>query len=1350
MPPIIIPALIAAIGVGIAIGIEAAIIIFFTSVVLGLVSQALTPDIEDFFPGGLDRKRNVTQPITFKTVIYGEARVLGPIVFLDTTNNNDILHLIIPVAGHEVEAIGDVFLNGDLVPLDPVGNAIGKYAGHFRLKKHLGGAGQVADPDLINESELWTENHVGVGIAYVYARLKFNSALFSSIPPVACIVKGKKIFDPRDSGTRWTRNPSLIRRDYLTNTIHGLSVPTSFIDDATVIEAANIDDESVVVEPGADDFEPFAETVTSKFILFRAPNIIRSTLHLFNRFSVGAKLSITDPTGINTGIRTVASVSGTQITFVEQTIITVPTPAIDKTITEDFSAGVSTEKLSRATLNALWSTGDTVQLTTTDTLPVPLAIATDYFIINERSTLDLETLVTVFRLATTRANAFADTGITITTVGTGIHTVTRTEDSRYTLDGFFSMGDTHQSILNKMNTSCFGKLIYSGGTWRIHSGAFRSPTVSLDESDLTGPLEVQTLLSTSDLANSISGTFINPFDDWQIKDFPPLVSSAFITEDLGQKYNKEIRLPYTTSATKAQRLAKILLLTLRQQISVKAPFKLTAFDTIAGDVIQLSNSRLGWVDKEFEIQDWQFVTSNDADLIELGISMILRETSSTVFDFTFSEETILDPAPNTNLPNPFIIEEPRDLILKSGTAQLYLRLDGTIMSRIRVEWTPLADSFVTEAGRIEIQFKPTVDATWQKAGFVNGSDSFAFILDVEDGISYDVRIRSSNHLGSKSEWVIGAGIVVDSGTSQSGATNNTIVLAPTASSVDGTFAGNQVVLADDRTAVINNYVGAPRTATVDKDWPINTQPSPEDFTDATWTPQRSSVTANLAVASDGTLTADKLVEDNTAGSNHNIQDTHSRSAAVETWTTSLEAKAAERTQIRIYIAGVSTADSARATFNLIDGTVPVTSDVGGMTLVSATIKKLNDDWWLCNLTGTTDGVITSIQTRIFLTASGSEVYDGDGVSGAYITKSHLRLAANTGNYVNGGTAAVLLPDAASYEILSSSHIVVGKTAVPANVTGFSAQQNGNVVTFLWNQVAETDLSGYIIKFSLQGTFDWGSATLITEITKGTLVTNAAVPPGVWTLGIKAIDTSGNESTTATTFDLTVTNNNDVVFTLDEHPRWLGLGGGASTGFVRHDVSGRIVPDSTLLASAQGFETFDIFVESPVAESIYEGVTHDLGFDAPEIRAWLNLVAALGPGEITALVPIVQEFDYRLDAEAFDGFEPWTIGTVSFRFGKFKITLDNTGGVAYVDEFTPTFDTIERTEKDENVTVAVAGTAIVFADQFNLIPNIQATIVGGSALFPITSSVTTTGFTVTVFNTSGTDVGGTINWLATGV
>ena len=274
---------------------------------------------------------------------------------------------------------------------------------------------------------------------------------------------------------------------------------------------------------------------------------------------------------------------------------------------------------------------------------------------------------------------------------------------------------------------------------------------------------------------------------------------------------------------------------------------------------------------------------------------------------------------------------------------------------------------------------------------------------------------------------------------------------------------------------------------------------------------------------------------------------------------------------------------------------------------------------------------------------------------------------------------------------------------------------------------------------------WDDGRKLTEVTRGTLVTNAGLPPGTFTVMIKAVDTSGNESVTEATFDITVTNTNDVVKSEVQHPRWKGT----LTDFIKHDVSGRLIPDSNDLANVGGFNTFDVFVPNPKATCTYETPEIDLGFDSLGIRVFGNLLAGLGPGETGKADPIF-EIDFRNEGDVYDGFEPWSVGTIDARRIKAIAKILTATGVAFLEEFTVVVDLEERVESATGVVIAPGGSSIVFAERFHGVPGVQATADSALALFPVKSNVTALGFDANVFNSSGVDVGGTIDYQAIGV
>ncbi|MCG8359638.1 MAG: fibronectin type III domain-containing protein, partial [Kiloniellales bacterium] len=113
-----------------------------------------------------------------------------------------------------------------------------------------------------------------------------------------------------------------------------------------------------------------------------------------------------------------------------------------------------------------------------------------------------------------------------------------------------------------------------------------------------------------------------------------------------------------------------------------------------------------------------------------------------------------DPAPDTALPNPSVVVHPSDLTMTSGDDELIIAGDGTVVSQIKASWTPPPDVFVTQNGKIEIQYRRDDlpgPLDWSdgntESRLVDGAASSVFLSPVEDGVTYDIRIRSINELG---------------------------------------------------------------------------------------------------------------------------------------------------------------------------------------------------------------------------------------------------------------------------------------------------------------------------------------------------------------------------------------------------------------------------------------------------------------------------------------------------------------------------------------------------------------------------------------------------------------------------
>ena len=80
------------------------------------------PAAFDFQTLEKDRTLVVRSSVEPRRYVYGRASVSGPLVFARTTGDkNEILHMVIPLAAHQIESVDEVYLNDRLVTDDNFG-----------------------------------------------------------------------------------------------------------------------------------------------------------------------------------------------------------------------------------------------------------------------------------------------------------------------------------------------------------------------------------------------------------------------------------------------------------------------------------------------------------------------------------------------------------------------------------------------------------------------------------------------------------------------------------------------------------------------------------------------------------------------------------------------------------------------------------------------------------------------------------------------------------------------------------------------------------------------------------------------------------------------------------------------------------------------------------------------------------------------------------------------------------------------------------------------------------------------------------------------------------------------------
>lgn len=313
-----------------------------------------------------------------------------------------------------------------------------------------------------------------------------------------------------------------------------------------------------------------------------------------------------------------------------------------------------------------------------------------------------------------------------------------TTENRYETHGVLSTGQSFAQNIEKILSSYYGMMYYSGGAFHTKPGSYQTPTITLTEDDIISDIVVETKQSRRDNANVIRGTFISEDDNYQAVDYPPAVSETFLEEDGGIENSLDYPLPLTKSHTMAQRIAKIALYRNREQITIRLKTNLkNGFQLEVGDNVYLTIDRYGWSSKVFQVAQWALGISTDA----LTVDLTLREISSDVYAW---DENIDESVFATNNTQLFAIDTlPTPGITLSEELRVFNEKVITVIIIDITTSSPFSSYF-------EVEIKKNVDTQWISLGS-SSSERFEYI-DAQDGVVYNVRARSVGSFQQLSEY----------------------------------------------------------------------------------------------------------------------------------------------------------------------------------------------------------------------------------------------------------------------------------------------------------------------------------------------------------------------------------------------------------------------------------------------------------------------------------------------------------------------------------------------------------------------------------------------------------------------
>ena len=308
---------------------------------------------------------------------------------------------------------------------------------------------------------------------------------------------------------------------------------------------------------------------------------------------------------------------------------------------------------------------------------------------------------------------------------------------RYQCNGVIDTGNQIKANIEQLLASMGGKLTYSGGKYFIDGAEYKTPTHTFTEADIISDVQTQTRQSRRGGYNGVKGIFVSEEKDYKVLDYPPQISSTYATED-GDPLYLDMPLPLVTNNLQAQRLAKIALLKSRQQVVISMSVNLKGLQVKVGDTIQVTNDRLNYDQKVFEVIDYSLVLG-EGD--QLGVSLTCIETAAALYDWTTSDEEDFLSGGELDLYDGRTVDNVTNLTL----TEIGLRgPDGGVSSAVELSWDENTNAFVE---LYKIRYNKTGTTNYF---YASTREPRIYISGLDVTSNYDFRVQAENLIGVKS------------------------------------------------------------------------------------------------------------------------------------------------------------------------------------------------------------------------------------------------------------------------------------------------------------------------------------------------------------------------------------------------------------------------------------------------------------------------------------------------------------------------------------------------------------------------------------------------------------------------
>jgi hypothetical protein len=286
---------------------------------------------------------------------------------------------------------------------------------------------------------------------------------------------------------------------------------------------------------------------------------------------------------------------------------------------------------------------------------------------------------------------------------------------------------------------------YTQGKYKVIIEGTGSSQLLLTKDNVVSEVKLQGE-SKSEKYNRVIGTFTNPEKDYQSDtvSYPPFDDSALdpadqhatmLSDDNNTLLERSFDMLQVTSPYQAEEICENILKRSRNNLKAEVTVTSEALNLSIGDIVTATYDTAGFSAKPFRVMS---LAINSDSTVTLGLEE--HQDNFYTWESKSQAPTIAD----TVLPNPFSVSAPALVTLDD---QLIEYSDGVVITALDVTIGASPDNFVDY---YQVEYKLSTDSTYQVSGQVKGLNHR--ILNVIDGLIYNVRVKAFNTLGVQSNY----------------------------------------------------------------------------------------------------------------------------------------------------------------------------------------------------------------------------------------------------------------------------------------------------------------------------------------------------------------------------------------------------------------------------------------------------------------------------------------------------------------------------------------------------------------------------------------------------------------------